>query len=128
MIQLFKQIWNTGTVTMTKSVDNPPERFRGKPVVQDEWCNGCEACVKMCPTQAISIVERKTPPLQFRLDYSKCLFCGLCEEVCEPGALTMGHEYRLATGEKDKLLIRFDAKAKQDLGMEESTYVYVGRE
>jgi len=44
-----------------------------------ENCTGCTACVKVCPTGAIS-GERKQPHV---IDQSKCIRCGSCLSACK---------------------------------------------
>ncbi|MBN2384336.1 NAD(P)H-dependent oxidoreductase subunit E [bacterium] len=44
----------------------------------NENCNGCTACVKPCPTQAISGEKNK----RHVIDASKCIKCGICLETC----------------------------------------------
>ena len=34
----------------------PFENFRGKPVVDDDNCVGCETCANVCPPHAITIL------------------------------------------------------------------------
>ena len=48
-----------------------------------EKCIGCTACVRVCPTGAIS-GERKQPHV---IDDAKCIKCGACEEKCKFGAI-----------------------------------------
>jgi len=47
-------------------------------VIDPNECTGCMACVKVCPSQAIS-GERKHP---HTLDEGKCIKCGACFDVC----------------------------------------------
>lgn len=47
-------------------------------LIDKEKCNGCGACVKQCPTDAIS-GERKQP---HSIDIKNCIKCGACFEVC----------------------------------------------
>jgi Ni,Fe-hydrogenase III small subunit/NAD-dependent dihydropyrimidine dehydrogenase PreA subunit len=67
-----------------------PARFRGKPKIDPARCpDGCEVCVGVCPTQAIS-----TNPLT--IDLGSCVFCPLCVEACPEGAITYTNDYRMA--------------------------------
>ena len=47
-------------------------------LIDPDKCTGCLACVKVCPSQAIS-GERKQP---HTLDEGKCIKCGACFDVC----------------------------------------------
>lgn len=40
-------------------------------------CLGCSKCERSCPNDAIHVVDNLA-----RIDYSKCVSCGLCAEVC----------------------------------------------
>jgi len=47
--------------------------------ILDPQCTGCGACVKPCPTAAIT-GEKKKPHV---IDTGKCIRCGICFEVCK---------------------------------------------
>jgi formate hydrogenlyase subunit 6/NADH:ubiquinone oxidoreductase subunit I len=64
----------------------PFENFRGKPVVDNENCVGCETCANVCPPQAITFSDDKHKAIRtIRRDYGKCIFCGQCELHCITG-------------------------------------------
>jgi len=48
------------------------------PYVITDKCNGCIACVKFCPTGAISGERKKL----HTIDASKCIECGVCGRIC----------------------------------------------
>jgi NADH:ubiquinone oxidoreductase subunit F (NADH-binding)/(2Fe-2S) ferredoxin/NAD-dependent dihydropyrimidine dehydrogenase PreA subunit len=46
-------------------------------------CTGCTACVKVCPTDAITGERRKLHVI----DQAKCIQCGTCMDVCKDDAV-----------------------------------------
>ena len=60
--------------------------YRGKPVVDEKNCVGCQTCANVCPPMAITYADnRETGIRSITRDYGKCLFCGQCEEHCITG-------------------------------------------
>jgi len=55
-------------------------------VVDIDQCNGCEACVSICPVKVISI-ERKSEKAIVKTE--DCIGCGLCIMECAPGAISL---------------------------------------
>ncbi|MDY6857034.1 MAG: NADH-ubiquinone oxidoreductase-F iron-sulfur binding region domain-containing protein [Thermodesulfobacteriota bacterium] len=52
--------------------------------IDDQKCKGCKLCIKDCPVEAITFVEKKKPVI---LDQKKCIKCGTCYEVCKLDAV-----------------------------------------
>ena len=50
--------------------------------VDAEKCNGCGACVAVCPTRAITLGAGKAG-----INYAVCKECSLCLEACCEGAI-----------------------------------------
>lgn len=48
----------------------------------DEGCGGCEACAKLCPTDAIDM--RGNTPL---IHHEECILCGKCMHRCPKGVM-----------------------------------------
>ena len=68
------------------------------PVVSDEPCSLCEACVEACKEDAILIDTEKEVPV---IDDDRCLKCGKCMPVCPTGTLVEGPKgYREQLGGK----------------------------
>ena len=83
----------------------PFEKFRGKPVVDNENCVGCETCANVCPPFAITFVDDKDRNIRIiKRDYGKCIFCGQCQDHCITGkGVTLSDKiYDLAVFERDK--------------------------
>lgn len=60
--------------------------YRGKPVVHEAYCVGCQTCANVCPPHAITFTDNKeTRTRTIRRDYGKCVFCGQCQEHCITG-------------------------------------------
>ena len=68
------------------------------PVVTDEPCSLCEACVEACKEDAILLDPEKEVPL---IDDNLCLKCGKCMPVCPTGTLAEGQKgFRVQLGGK----------------------------
>lgn len=51
--------------------------------IDEVKCDGCGACVKVCPSDAIKGEKRKT----HKIETAKCIKCGACIEVCPKDAI-----------------------------------------
>lgn len=50
--------------------------------VDSTTCVACNACVSVCPTEAITMVDSKAV-----IDPEKCIGCGACAPVCPTKAI-----------------------------------------
>ncbi len=83
VISLFTPAYTTD---FPKKGHVPFENFRGKPVVDDLNCVGCETCANVCPPKAITFSDDKKKKLRTIVrDYGRCIFCGQCQEHCITG-------------------------------------------
>ncbi len=101
-----------------------PPRSRGVIALVEENCTSCMLCARECPDWCIYIDSHKeTIPApeggrprqrnvldRFAIDFSLCMYCGICVEVCPFDALFWSPEFEYAEGdildllhEKDKL-------------------------
>ncbi|MEM3627786.1 MAG: 4Fe-4S binding protein [Candidatus Bathyarchaeia archaeon] len=53
-----------------------------KAYIISDLCNGCQACVPICPVNAITMVEGKA-----KIDPFQCVGCGACIPVCPQEAI-----------------------------------------
>ncbi|MEG3054879.1 MAG: 4Fe-4S binding protein [Methanoculleus sp.] len=53
-------------------------------VVDIEKCTGCETCVDVCPSEAITMVDGKA-----KVDPDLCVDCETCVDECPSEAITM---------------------------------------
>jgi uncharacterized protein (DUF362 family)/Pyruvate/2-oxoacid:ferredoxin oxidoreductase delta subunit len=60
----------------------------GPKPVTDSACNGCRTCLRNCPPQAITMVNKR--PV---VDYGKCIRCFCCQELCPQQAVTIHHPW-----------------------------------
>ncbi len=53
-------------------------------LVDQAKCNGCEACVDACPTEAINMIDGKA-----FVTIDECTDCEACVEECPEEAISM---------------------------------------
>jgi ferredoxin len=53
-------------------------------IIDAEKCEGCESCVDVCPTDAITMVDGKAV-----VDPEECGDCGACVDECPTEAITL---------------------------------------
>lgn len=68
------------------------------PEITAEPCSQCEACIDACREDAISLDNEAECP---QIDYSRCLNCGKCMQVCPTGTIAEGTRgFRVQLGGK----------------------------
>lgn len=79
-----------------------PDRHGGALKVDATQCaEDCQACVPVCPTQAIV----RPPGKPVALDLGRCIFCAACVEVCPSKAITQTNDHRMAARRREDLLL-----------------------
>jgi 2-oxoglutarate ferredoxin oxidoreductase subunit delta len=77
--------------------------LKGKIVVDEQHCKGCELCVGACPQQVIALdMGRLTPKGYHPASLAKegCTGCAICAIVCPDAAITVYREpVKAAVGE-----------------------------
>ncbi len=54
-------------------------------------CYHCGFCVAVCPTEALTIIDRKTMKVDLFKD--RCIACGYCVRVCPAKAMSLPEEF-----------------------------------
>lgn len=120
MLRIIRERFHQGYRTTRFPKGEPPAlpgRFRGIPVLDSSRCaNGCADCLAACPTGALAL----TPGKGLQIDLGACLFCGECAAACQRGAISFTNDYRLATRERQDLVVSEGQKLKlaKSLGRE----------
>ncbi|HID73850.1 MAG TPA: 4Fe-4S dicluster domain-containing protein, partial [Thermoplasmata archaeon] len=74
----------------------------------EDWCKGCELCIKRCPTDSLErsdkLNKRGVYPPRLKED-NECNFCRLCELICPDFAITVTQEEGEGRVEKGRLII-----------------------
>jgi Ni,Fe-hydrogenase III small subunit/NAD-dependent dihydropyrimidine dehydrogenase PreA subunit len=91
-----------------------PDRHGGALKVDASKCaDGCNACVPVCPTQAISRPDGKP----VALDLGRCIFCAACVEVCPTKAITQTGDHRMAVSRREDLVLGESGKEQVRLAV-----------
>ena len=90
-------------------------RFRGLPALRadpetgEALCVACGLCARISQTSCLEMhvvpsEEGDRELAEFILKSGRCLFCGLCSQVCPVDAITMSQEYELAVFNREGLV------------------------
>ncbi|HEY3298871.1 MAG TPA: NADH-quinone oxidoreductase subunit I [Armatimonadota bacterium] len=122
----LKNMFRKKSTLMYPEVKWPmPPGYRGSPSLPvdpdtgNDVCIGCQACVRVCPTQLITVAthrgeDKKMVVDSFEMLIGRCMFCGLCEEVCPVDAIRMSPAYELADFSQGDLV--YDREKLHELG------------
>ncbi|MFZ5496631.1 MAG: 4Fe-4S dicluster domain-containing protein [Verrucomicrobiota bacterium] len=79
-----------------------PDRHGGALRVEAAKCaDGCNACVPVCPTQAIT----RSGGAPVALDLGRCIFCAECVAACPTKAITQTGDHRMAVRRREDLML-----------------------
>ncbi|PIE08840.1 MAG: hypothetical protein CSA74_00520 [Rhodobacterales bacterium] len=59
------------------------------PRIDPDLCSGCDACVRICPPEALTLIDTPGGLSAYHVDPESCDACGLCESVCEESAIRL---------------------------------------
>jgi NADH-quinone oxidoreductase subunit I len=116
----LKAMFTKAPVTMyPDEKEIPVPRARGVISLDAEACTVCMLCARECPDWCIYIeghkeaqepakpggrIKTKNELDRFDIDYSLCMYCGICVEVCPFDALFWTPEYEYGEEEISNLL------------------------
>lgn len=74
-----------------------------------ERCVACYLCAIVCPVDCIALqaTEDETGrryPEFFRINFSRCIFCGFCEEACPTYAIQLTPDFEMCEYDRQKLV------------------------
>lgn len=96
----------------SKTPDDLPTRSRGILFNDIDRCTGCLECQEVCPTKCIHIENDIGPDgkvwvSRFDIDFSTCVFCGLCIETCLPACIIQTRQYEGSVYQVEDLITSF---------------------
>lgn len=104
LVSLFSAAYTT---SYPAESHKPFKNFRGKPVVDDDYCVGCETCANVCPSGAITFQDDTDNKVRIiTRNYGLCIFCGQCQDHCITGrGVRLSDEiYDMATFQRDAVI------------------------
>lgn len=89
--------------------------FTSDKVIDARTCTGCQQCVSVCPTAALT-ASLDHDAIAF--DASRCVKCRACHDVCEPGAITLAPRLELKRflERRPRELVRYPVKLCGECG------------
>lgn len=105
-----------------------PDHHRGRVTLREERCIGCTQCSLACPNASCTMIDgpvvadREHPNkkgLYPQVDVGRCMYCGLCEEVCPTDAIFLDKEFRMTHDDRQY----FDYDFKDQASTEAETRI-----
>jgi NADH-quinone oxidoreductase subunit I len=128
MVSLLRTLWRVFlhafhrrvTVLYPEQPFELPPRWRGRIVLTRdpdgaERCVACYLCAVACPVDCIALqsTEDETGrryPAFFRINFSRCIFCGYCEEASPTYAIQLTPDFQMSEYDRKSMVYE-----KQDL-------------
>ena len=74
-------------------------------------CVACFLCATACPAHCIDIIGVESPwedrekyPESFTIDQLRCIYCGMCEEVCPEQAIFLRQDYSMTGSTREEMV------------------------
>jgi NADH-quinone oxidoreductase subunit I len=112
---VFSHAWRKrDTILYPEQMPYVPPRYRGRIILTrdpdgEERCVACNLCAVACPVGCISLqkAEREDGrwfPEFFRINFSRCIFCGMGEEACPTTAIQLTPDFEMAEFKRQNLV------------------------
>ncbi len=119
------------TIQYPREVKEMYPRARAKLVNRIEDCECCYKCQRICPVDIFTIKGIRADKgedlgmlptgkpklmhiLEFDIDFNKCLYCGLCVDVCETGSLHWESPQEASVYSRRELLKSFAVMSEEE--------------
>ncbi|MGY5853727.1 MAG: hydrogenase iron-sulfur subunit [Candidatus Thorarchaeota archaeon] len=94
-----------------KAIRSPLKRSGWIPVIDEETCDVCKACIETCPNDALRLFEDRVVHIP-----AHCEFCGICVSACPTRAI------EFQSHSKESLFARLEAIAKTHKRLEKNNF------
>jgi Ni,Fe-hydrogenase III small subunit/NAD-dependent dihydropyrimidine dehydrogenase PreA subunit len=112
MLRLLSYLFSQKLATVRDACPPLDSSARGLPALTQEPCSGnqCNACVEVCPTDAIKVLPEKNADggAKVSLDLGCCIGCGLCFANCPTGTIAETLSTRNAVRNREDLVLTND--------------------
>jgi len=109
------------TVQYPKEKKKMSPMYRGALAFLPDVCISCDMCVRACPSDCISLESQRNPETKrkdlnwYAIDFAKCNFCRLCEEICptKPKSVYHTDAYELTFSNREDFLVNWKPENPQ---------------
>jgi len=97
----------------SKTQEDLPAKYRGVIFNEIDKCNASKICQSVCPAHCIEIEVSEIEEFKkkwinlYAIDLSKCIYCGICVEMCPSGSLKHTKNYESSVTNKEDLIINY---------------------